>query len=337
MGHADVQRAAGRPSATRSGARRHDHQPRRAALRHVRLTKAIVGRRPGRLHRRDDPGLPRRLQLHARRRADDERHPQPDDGPGGVAGGPIPTGSVCTLTRDAHTQPGDFADRQLRVGRLAVSPTAVTIANSTTATATITNTFTRGSAPWSSPRRCGRRLPRRDQPQLHRGVQLRHRVPGQRAPSPTAPARRSAALPAGCVRGPGGPARARAAVAGVHLGHADVVARAAAAVVAGNGSTTVTVSNPTPPVFGRVSVTKAVAGATKASSAARLPDRRHVRTTVRPSRSTSRPAPRRPRPTSRSVRRAPIAEDPPARRPGRRFVRLGSGTGAPGRDRHVVG
>ena len=56
---------------------------------------------------------------------------------------PIPTGSVCTFTETLTTQPGDFADPSYVWTGSAVSPTSVTIANSTTATATITNTFTR--------------------------------------------------------------------------------------------------------------------------------------------------------------------------------------------------
>ena len=138
---------------------------------------------------------------------------------------PIPTGSVCTFTETLTTQPGDFADPSYVWTGSAVNPTSVTIGDSTTATATITNTFTRqlgslvitkavagdgylgGTAPnFTVLYNCG--------------TGFQGSVTIANGASATV-----GGLPAGHdVRGPGGPARARAAVAGVHLGDADVVA-----------------------------------------------------------------------------------------------------------------
>ncbi len=176
---------------------------------------------------------------------------------------PIPAGSVCTFTETLATQPGDFADPSYVWTGSAVSPTTVTVADSTTATATITNTFTRQLGSLVIAKAVvGGRLPRRDHPQLHGALQLRHRLPGQRHHRQRRQRDRRRAAGRAHVRGPGGPARARPAVTGVHVGDADVVAGAVPTIVA-NGSTTVTVSNPTQPIFGQVSITKAVTGETQ--------------------------------------------------------------------------
>ena len=138
---------------------------------------------------------------------------------------PIPAGSVCTFTETLATQPGDFADPSYVWTGSAVSPTTVTIGDSTTATATITNTYTRqfgslviaktvvgdgylgGTTPnFTVLYNCGTGF-QGSVTDRQRRQRDRRRAAGRAH-----------------LRRPGGPARARPAVAGVHVGDADVVA-----------------------------------------------------------------------------------------------------------------
>ena len=138
---------------------------------------------------------------------------------------PIPTGSVCTFTETLTTQPGDFADPSYVWTGSAVNPTSVTIANSTTATATITNTFTRqlGSLVITKAV-AGDGYLGGTTPNFTVLYSCSHRLPGQRHHRQRRQRDRRRTAGRDDVRGPGSPARARAAVAGVHLGDADVVA-----------------------------------------------------------------------------------------------------------------
>ena len=55
----------------------------------------------------------------------------------------IPAGSVCTLSETLTRQPTDFSDPSYVWTTATIAPTSITIGDSTTATATITNNFTR--------------------------------------------------------------------------------------------------------------------------------------------------------------------------------------------------
>ena len=191
------------------------------------LTKTIDGPTTGRLHRWHDPGRSpstTRARSPAGRR---RRHPQRHDGPGGVAGRADPRRLGVHVHRDAHHQPGDFVDPSYTWTGSAVSPTTVTIGRQHHGTATITNTYIRqfgslvitkavvgdgylgGAAPnFRVLYSCGTGLPG----QRHRR-QWRQRD-------------RSAGCRPGCTctvqEVPPAPG---AAVAGVHMGDADVVAR----------------------------------------------------------------------------------------------------------------
>ena len=146
-------------------------------------------------------------------------------------------------------------------------------------------------------------------------------------------------LPAGStVHGPGAAARGVPADARLRLGHPDLVAGADRRDHPGNGTATLTVTNPTIPIFGQVQVTKQITGAT-AGCDRRRPVHRHGRPARRP------PAPvhahgrrRRHRVDTGHPRRHDLHRHrgTPDRRSGRPVVRVGRDTGRPGRDDLVV-
>lgn len=176
----------------------------------------------------------------------------------------IPTGSVCSITESLTAQAGDFADPSyVWVNPPAISPSTVTVGANTTSAVTVTNTYTRqlgslviakvvqgggyggGSAPNFTVRYdCG--APFAGEVTVGDGATVA---------VPNLPAQAACAVqevsPAEGLLAPGydwgGPTWSPGPVA----------------TVPANGSVTLTVTNPTVAVFGKVSVTKAVTGETQ--------------------------------------------------------------------------
>lgn len=174
--------------------------------------------------------------------------------------GSIPMGSVCTLGETLTQQPGDFGDPSYAwVQPPTVAPASVTIGDNTTAAVTITNTYTRETG----------------QLVIAKVVQGAGYI-GTGEPFVV---RYNCGVASGTVTlAPGGsktvtvPARNPCAVQeespgsdlldSGHVWGTPTWSPAAAATVPANGSVTLTVTNPTVPVFGRVQVTKAISGET---------------------------------------------------------------------------
>ena len=117
--------------------------------------------------------------------------------------------------------------------------------------------------------------------------------------------------------------------AGVRVGHPDVVA-GGRRHHPGQRHATLTVTNPTIPIFGQVRVTKAITGATRASPPA--PRSAITSTAHRLARRRPHPRRRRPRPPPPTCPSAPtctITEDPPSRRADRRVLSPGVRRRAP--------
>ncbi len=179
----------------------------------------------------------------------------------------IPTGSVCTLTETLTASPGDFADPSFVWGTPSITPQSVTVGAATTVETTVTNTyrrelgslvvakvvegegFTGGSAPhFTVSYDCGAGF---------RGE--RTVAAGASTTIPDLPARLACtvqeAAPDPGLLAPG------------YAWGTSTWSPDSSATIPANGSATLTVTNPTVPVFGQVSVTKEIAGATEGVTA----------------------------------------------------------------------
>ena len=172
---------------------------------------------------------------------------------------PIPTGSVCSFTETLTQQDGDFSDPSYAWTGSAAAPTIVTIGDNSTAAVTITNSYARetgqlviakvvtgdgyvgGTAENFTVRYdCG----------VAAGDVT---VAAGASKTVTVPARNSCAVQEL-------PPDARLLSPGFVWG-TPTWSPGPLTTVPANGSVTLTVTNPTVPIFGRVSVTKAITGA----------------------------------------------------------------------------
>src|SRR5664279_3697900 len=172
---------------------------------------------------------------------------------------PIPTGSVCSFTETLTQQHGDFSDPSYAWTGSAAAPTSVTIGDNTTAAVTITNSYARETGQ----------------------LVIAKVVDGDGYVGDTAEnftVRYDCGVAAGDVTVAVGasktvtvPARNSCAVqelppdAGLlspgFVWGTPTWSPGPLTTVPANGSVTLTVTNPTVPIFGRVSVTKAITGA----------------------------------------------------------------------------
>ncbi|MEP6560884.1 MAG: DUF5979 domain-containing protein, partial [Nakamurella sp.] len=181
---------------------------------------------------------------------------------------PLPTGSVCAFTETLGAQDGDFSDPSYAWSGYTLSPQTVTIGDNTTATSVLTNTYTRNFSSLT--------IAKSVLGSGYTGGGDPHFVVAYDCGVPFVGTRTLAdggstvvaGLPVGAVCGvaeqDGGvdpnlwPSPTLLDPA--HAWGSPTWAPSNVVTIAADGSTSVIVSNPTVPIFGKVSVTKGVSG-----------------------------------------------------------------------------
>ncbi|MGB8382602.1 MAG: DUF5979 domain-containing protein, partial [Dermatophilaceae bacterium] len=178
----------------------------------------------------------------------------------------IPTGSVCTFAEALTVQPGDFADPSFVWDSATIAPQTVTIGDNTTVEVTLTNTYKRefGSLVVAKVVQGGGYLG---------GTGANFTVRYDCGSGPTD----ATVAAGGTVTIPNLPARLTCSVQELppdpgllspgYVWGTPTWSPGPTATITANGSTTLTVTNPTIPIFGQVSVTKAITGETQGITA----------------------------------------------------------------------
>lgn len=177
--------------------------------------------------------------------------------------GSIPTGSLCTFTETLTAQDGDFGDPSYAWSGSTVTPTSVTIGDNTTGTLTVTNTYVRTTGQLI--------LTKRVSGDGYAGTGEDFTVGyncGVVAGSVTLAkdGSKSVTVPAGntcsVAEVPPSPSLLAPAYGWDTPTWSDGTTATNQATIPVNGSATLTVTNSTRPVFGKVQVTKAITGET---------------------------------------------------------------------------
>ncbi|WP_420122595.1 DUF5979 domain-containing protein, partial [Nakamurella sp.] len=176
---------------------------------------------------------------------------------------PIPTGSVCTFTETLTAQDGDFGDPSYAWSGDTVDPTAVTIGDNTTAGLTITNTYVRATGELILTKRVvggGYTGTAEDFTVGYNCGVVSGSVTLAKDGS------RSVTVPAGNTCSVAEVPPSQSLLDPAYVWDAPTWSDGATATnqatIPADGSATLTVTNSTIPVFGKVSVTKAITGET---------------------------------------------------------------------------
>ena len=181
---------------------------------------------------------------------------------------PIPAGSVCSFTETLAVQDGDFSDPSyVWVTPPTIAPTSVTIGDGTTATARITNTYTRqfGSL------QVAKVVDAPDGAFLGGDFTVTYDCgpgfSGQRTVANGGTVT-IAGLPAGSSCAVQELAPSASQLTPAYVWAAPTWSPSPIGTIVANGTTTLTVTNPVQAIFGRVAATKAVSGAVDGVTAA---------------------------------------------------------------------